>query len=128
MHNNIPVALIKLIWIIYLILMVVLLFARSVIGYMINFNIFEIIPASPYAFFQNLLNLFLFIPIGFCIKRRKSLFPVIICVVAFVTLIETIQLLTMRGIFDIVDSILNSVGISIGYTLNTAIPNTFKIL
>lgn len=128
MHNNIPVALIKLIWIIYLILMVVLLFARSVIGYMINFNIFEIIPASSYAFFQNLLNLFLFIPIGFCIKRRKSLFPVIICVVAFVTLIETIQLLTMRGIFDIVDSILNSVGISIGYTLNTAIPNTFKIL
>ena len=61
--------------------------------------------------FINLIgNILIFIPLGIFLKYFKI---IIILVIS----IETLQYLTKRGIFDIMDIFLNIIGASIGYTL-----------
>ncbi|MGL5550564.1 MAG: VanZ family protein [Culicoidibacterales bacterium] len=69
---------------------------------------------------QNLLNFMFFIPLGWfaCTLNQRdavSLPIVIACVVASVIGIELIQYFSLRGIFDIVDIVLNVAGIMSGY-------------
>lgn len=125
-HKNIPSTLVKLLWILYFLLMAILLFGRNAMEYIINLNILDIIPNSLYASLQNAYNLLLFVPLGLCIRKRNT-YIVIIGTLIFVTLIETIQLVTMRGIFDIVDIVLNTFGIMLGYFIEKYIPNKYLL-
>mgnify|MGYP004469667283 FL=1 len=45
----------------------------------------------------------------------------------FVVLLETLQLVFMRGVFDIVDILCNVSGIFAGFIVSPFIPETFKI-
>ena len=65
------------------------------------------------------LNIAMFIPLGFlvpfCFKKLKSLWKVAACGFGATLLIETLQLITNRGIFEIDDLLNNTVGTMIGY-------------
>ncbi len=75
---------------------------------------------SLYSFSDYFVNVFMFIPFGFCIgvlvKHRRILLS--ICVGFFFSLlIEVTQLSTSRGNFDVDDLIHNTLGCVIGYWL-----------
>ena len=66
-------------------------------------------------------NLILFLPMGiylpFFIKKINKIGIYSICIIVVIFLVELIQLLTRRGIFDIDDLILNMSGALIGYVI-----------
>jgi len=66
-------------------------------------------------------NILLFIPFGFLLpislKPINKLWKVLICGLAFSFFIETIQLMTHRGCFDVSDLIHNSVGAIVGFMI-----------
>ncbi len=68
-----------------------------------------------------ILNVFLFVPMGYLLplscKQIKSWWKVLLAGVVFSFCIETIQLLTHFGWFDIADPIYNGLGTMIGYSL-----------
>ena len=73
--------------------------------------------------FVNLLgNLTLFLPFGFCVpglfRRFKRFGMFILLTLGILLAVETIQVLTLRGSFDIDDIILNLTGAVIGYFLS----------
>ncbi len=79
-------------------------------------------PKSPY--FQQCIielagNLLLFVPAGWLLpkvfKRMRRFFPFFFTCVGIVFLVETVQLFTLLGRFDIDDVILNTTGILIGF-------------
>lgn len=80
-----------------------------------------------YSFNQNMFNFLFFIPIGFVFKRNNSKKRVFIISMIFVVLLETLQLVSMRGVFDIVDILCNVSGIFAGFIASPFIPETFKI-
>ena len=59
-------------------------------------------------------------PIGFFFKN-KNWKLILITAFALVFAIEIIQFITERGVLDIVDIVLNTAGIMVGYILNTHI-------
>lgn len=118
---------IKLIWCLYACVMLILLFGRTYIGIAINLNPLALFELNYYSFFQNFFNLVLFIPIGFLFKKNNSKIKVLIIAIIVVLAIETLQLVTMRGIFDIVDILLDVAGIFIGFLLSPYVPQKFKI-
>lgn len=66
--------------------------------------------------FYNLIgNIILFIPLGFFNKNHslKYLFIAFIIII----LIEFLQYITKRGVFDIIDIVLNIIGVLIGFLL-----------
>ncbi len=69
----------------------------------------------------NLLgNIVVFIPIGFMIKaafRELILKKALLAFFAIILMLETLQLISKRGVFDVDDLILNLVGCTIGYFL-----------
>lgn len=65
---------------------------------------------------QNVINLVMFIPIGYFMRKLKYHNLLIVSFVISLG-IELIQLLTMRGIFDTFDILLYFIGINIGYLL-----------
>lgn len=69
--------------------------------------------------FINLIgNILIFIPLGIFLKYFKIRFiSAFVIIIILVISIETLQYLTKRGIFDIMDIFLNSIGASIGYML-----------
>lgn len=63
-------------------------------------------------------NILLFIPVGFLfpvVVNRKKWYVVLACGVMFSLLIESIQLISKRGCFDLDDILLNGAGVMIGY-------------
>lgn len=117
---------VKLVWLLYACIMVILLFGRSYIDTSINLNVLELFSLNSYSFFQNLFNFLLFIPIGFLFKVKNKITDVLLKAILLVFLIECLQLITHRGIFDINDIILDTCGIVFGYYLSPRIPNNLK--
>ncbi|MGL5531122.1 MAG: VanZ family protein [Culicoidibacterales bacterium] len=104
----------------YVSMLIVLLFGRVVMEPTFNFNLGYLFDFSGMNVMQNLLNFMFFIPLGWfaCTLNQRdavSLPIVIACVVASVIGIELIQYFSLRGIFDIVDIVLNVAGIMSGY-------------
>ena len=119
--------LIQFMWCLYACVMVVLLFGRPYLGASVNLNLLKLIDMNLYLFFQNMFNFLFFIPIGFVFKRNNSKKRVLIISLIFVVLLETLQLVFMRGVFDIVDILCNVSGIFAGFIVSTYVPETFKI-
>lgn len=67
-------------------------------------------------------NIILFVPLGFIIKKiiikvkYNNIITILIGIIIII-LIECLQLMTKRGIFDVTDVILNSIGLSLGLIL-----------
>lgn len=119
--------LIQFMWCLYACVMVVLLFSRPYLGASVNLNLLKLIDMNLYSFFQNMFNFLFFIPIGFVFKRNNSKKRVLIISLIFVVLLETLQLVFMRGVFDIVDILCNVSGIFAGFIVSPYVPETFKI-
>ncbi|ROR27488.1 VanZ like protein [Mobilisporobacter senegalensis] len=66
-------------------------------------------------------NLLLFLPMGvyfpYCIKKANKISVYCICMIIILFIIEIVQLITRRGIFDIDDIILRILGAFIGFTI-----------
>ena len=114
-------------WCLYACVMVVLLFGRPYLGASVNLNLLKLIDMNLYSFFQNMFNFLFFIPIGFVFKRNNSKKRVLIISLIFVVLLETLQLVFMRGVFDIVDILCNVSGIFAGFIVLPYVPETVKI-
>lgn len=119
--------LIQFMWYLYACVMVVLLFGRPYLGASVNLNLLKLIDMNLYSFFQNMFNFLFFIPIGFVFKRNNSKKRVLIISLIFVVLLETLQLVFMRGVFDIVDILCNVSGIFAGFIVSPYVPETVKI-
>lgn len=119
--------LIQFMWCLYACVMVVLLFGRPYLGASVNLNLLKLIDMNLYSFFQNMFNFLFFIPIGFVFKRNNSKKRVLIISLIFVVLLETLQLVFMRGVFDIVDILCNVSGIFAGFIVSPYVPETVKI-
>ena len=65
---------------------------------------------------QSLLNLLMFLPMGFFFRNRKP-WQVLLGALGISLFIEGMQYLTMRGMFDTLDSLLYILGISLGALL-----------
>lgn len=112
----------KILVTLYSMIMLVLLFGRQVMDISMNFNPIYIFDFSKDNFAQNILNIIFFIPTGYLIKNISKNKAIKYTLIGLI-LIELLQLITKRGIFDINDIILNSLGIFIGYYFS----NKYKI-
>ena len=65
---------------------------------------------------QSLLNLLMFLPMGFFLRNRKP-WQVLLGALGISLFIEGMQYLTMRGMFDTLDILLYILGISLGALL-----------
>lgn len=103
--------------ILYFIMLFVLLFGRYSSTTSINLNILGLF--SREAFMQNILNTIFFIPLGNIIYEKNIIYKSFLLIpFCGIILIETIQLISKRGIFDICDIILNVLGLTIGYFIS----------
>lgn len=105
-------------YITYYLLIFIMIFGRYTIERMYIFN--PIISISELTngemILQTILNIGCFVPLGYLfkdIKKRKM----IILSISLSLILETLQVITMRGIFDTFDIILYTIGICIGYSL-----------
>lgn len=62
---------------------------------------------------QSIMNLVLFIPVGYFLRKKKNFNQILIAFIISVG-IETLQLALMRGFFDTFDIILYFIGINVG--------------
>lgn len=73
----------------------------------------------PYAWINFLGNLLLFLPLGFllpCLCRWvRQFWRILLAALLLLTLMETLQLFTLLGSFDVDDILLNLIGVSVGY-------------
>lgn len=73
------------------------------------------------AFLVNIFgNVFLFSPfgwLGLCIKKFNRFIPITVFFLIAISIIESIQYITGRGVADIDDIFLNTVGMLIGFVL-----------
>lgn len=67
--HRIPTFVLRLLWIIYFLVMILLLFFRVYQDNIINLNIFELFNFETTNLSQTILNLLLFIPIGYWLKH-----------------------------------------------------------
>ena len=104
----------KLLWTIYFLVMTLLLFGRSYLGQNLNLNLLELFNFEFSNLSQILLNFLLFLPMGYWIKKYSFIKALVITLI-FVFSIELIQLITHRGIFDIVDIVIDSLSIITSY-------------
>lgn len=66
---------------------------------------------------ENLLNIVLFVPVGFFLKmslRNRRIIPVVLCGILLSLAIETSQLLLHRGWFEVDDMMHNTLGAILG--------------
>ncbi|HEY8395939.1 MAG TPA: VanZ family protein [Bacilli bacterium] len=102
----------------YFLFILSFLFYRNPVADNISFKFYlwewlKLAPRNKIVFINIFGNLLLFAPLPFYIRGKYSL----LIIFSFVIVLELMQLLTKRGVFDIVDIILNSVGISLGFIL-----------
>ena len=95
----------------YLYLIVFLFFRDTTSGINFDFYLFdwlEKIFKNKTIFLNIIGNILIFIPLGI-IHKKNIIYPFI-----FVIIIELLQVILKKGIFDIVDIVLNYIGVSIG--------------
>lgn len=99
----------------YCLILIFILFYKSVgiRGY--EWNVFKLIEYLRYDTTAALINISLFIPMGLFIKRLDV--KTILLSIAMLFGIEAIQYIFSLGIFDLLDILLNFVGLLIGYQL-----------
>ena len=114
--HRIPTFVLRLLWIIYFLVMILLLFFRVHHDNNINLNIFELFNFETTNLSQTILNLILFIPIGYWLKHFKLASSLLISL-SLITSIEILQFISHRGIFDVVDILIDTFGIMIGYII-----------
>ena len=114
--HRIPTFVLRLLWVIYFLVMILLLFFRVYHDNNINLNILELFNFETTNLSQNILNLILFIPIGYWLKHLK-ISSVLLLSLLLITSIELLQFVSHRGIFDVVDILINTIGIMIGYII-----------
>lgn len=107
-------------WCIYFLVMAFLLFGRQKIGSCINMNIMEIFNFNQFNILLIFMNFLLFMPIGYLLRKLKLAYSVIVGLL-IVLAIETTQLLSQRGIFDIVDIVIDTLSILTGYLITKRI-------
>ena len=88
--------------------MILLLFFRVYHDNNINLNILELFNFETTNLSQTILNLILFIPIGYWIKHLK-ISSVLLLSLFLITSIELLQFVSHRGIFDVVDILINTI-------------------
>lgn len=113
-RRDCPKYIVALCVILYIIIMVILLFGRSTSERMINMNIMELFSVD--ALSQNILNFIFFVPIGYFLRKKKFV-HVVITSICLVAAIEALQLILRRGVFDIVDIVIDIVAILAGFGL-----------
>ena len=96
--------------------MFLLLFFRVYQDNNINLNFLKPFNFETTNLSQVTLNLILFIPIGYWLNWFKISSAILISLL-LITSIEILQLLIHRGIFDVVDILINTIGIMIGYII-----------
>ncbi len=83
-----------------------------------------------HAFINLAGNVIMFIPLGFFLSdiwhNLRSFLKHTLCTAAIILIIETVQLFTLLGSFDIDDLILNVIGSVIGYGIWRIYANIFK--
>lgn len=86
---------------------------RSISPYLRNIT-------EPYAFKNIIVNILVFIPLGFFVsnKNSKNVFKTLVICLSVILSIECIQLLFKIGFFDVDDIILNFIGSLIGIGIN----------
>ena len=114
--HRIPTFVLRLLWVIYFLVMILLLFFRVYHDHNINLNILELFNFETTNLSQTILNLILFIPIGYWLKHLK-ISSVLLLSLLLITSIELLQFVSHRGIFDVVDILINTIGIMIGYII-----------
>lgn len=114
--HRIPAFVLRLLWIIYFLVMFLLLFFRVYQDNNINLNLLKPFNFETTNLSQVTLNLILFIPIGYWLNWFKISSAILISLL-LITSIEILQLLIHRGIFDVVDILINTIGIMIGYII-----------
>ena len=114
--HRIPTFVLRLLWVIYFIVMILLLFFRVYHDNNINLNLLELFNFETTNLSQTILNLILFIPIGYWLKHLK-ISSVLLISLLLITSIELLQFVSHRGIFDVVDILINTIGIMIGYII-----------
>lgn len=76
-------------------------------------------------------NLIMFIPFGFlgwAFSRLKDLKSLIITFVSAIVIVEALQYFSRRGVFDIDDIIINTLGVFLGFQMCKFIEMRFKYL
>ena len=106
----------RLLWVIYFLVMIILLFFRVYHDTNINLNLLELFNFETTSLSQTILNLILFIPIGYWLKHLK-ISSVLLISLLLITSIELLQFVSHRGVFDVVDILINTIGIMIGYII-----------
>ena len=114
--HRIPTFVLRLLWVIYFLVMILLLFFRVYHDNNINLNILELFNFETTNLSQTILNLILFIPIGYWLKRLK-INSALLMSFLLVTSIELLQFVSHRGIIDVVDILINIIGMMIGYLI-----------
>ena len=114
--HRIPTFVLRLLWVIYFLVMILLLFFRVYHDNNINLNLLELFNFETTNLSQTILNLILFIPIGYWLKHLK-ISSVLLLSLLLITSIELLQFVSHRGIFDIVDILIDTFGIMIGYII-----------
>lgn len=115
-YHRIPAFILRLLWVIYFLVMIILLFFRVYHDNNINLNLLELFNFETINLSQTILNLILFIPIGYWLKHLK-ISSVLLISLLLITSIELLQSVSHRGIFDVVDILINTIGIMIGYII-----------
>jgi hypothetical protein len=102
----------------YLLFILSFLFYRNPVEDNFNFDFYlwdwlKLARKNRIVFINIFGNLLLFAPLPFYIRGKYSL----LIIIALVLVLELMQYITKRGVFDIVDIFLNIVGISLGFVL-----------
>lgn len=101
---------------IYGLVMVILLFGREAYGASVSFNIAELYDKD--AMIHNVLNLVMFVSAGILFGKLVTCKRPYLFMFLTVVLVEGIQLIRGRGMFDVVDIILDTSGMNLGYILS----------
>ena len=114
--HRIPTFVLRLLWVIYFLVMILLLFFRVYHDNNINLNLLELFNFEIANLSQTILNFILFIPIGYWLIHFKTTSALLISLF-LITSIEILQFISHRGIFDVVDILIDTFGIMIGYII-----------
>ena len=114
--HRIPTFVLRLLWVIYFLVMILLLFFRVYHDNNINLNLLELFNFEIANLSQTILNFILFIPIGYWLIHFKTTSALLISLF-LITSIEILQFISYRGIFGVVDILIDTFGIMIGYII-----------
>lgn len=115
-NKNISKNFIKFLYIIYFILLFFILFLKSTGLQGANLNPLEGLYDLKSGYYKEiLLNIIIFIPIGFLSFGKKFSRVIVIRFIIVILLVEIFQYMFSLGFFDIVDVITNTIGFVLGH-------------